>query len=370
MVLHRLTRKERERERERERKKLALFQQKVAEEGEEEEGSGKGNNSGSQTTLLREAAAVAAALLERRAAALRAVLSSCLPLFVPPLAAAAFVAWNGGSLALGDKDNHQVSKHWAQAIYVACFAFLALFPALGGKEDIIAALVSISPVRAVVVDGEEGGGGSRARGQQPTTPSAAPRRRRVALRPNVRGLRASLSLLCPAWLAVAHGTIEHPFLLSDNRHYSFYAWRLAGKLLGPVGSPGRVLATAAAGAAAFAWLRRRLVTSFAANNGFPRAWFLGFALAAAASLVPSPLLEFRYFTPAVAVAALAGAAPGGRGGRGRGGGDAPSASPSSSPSPGQLAIALLLYVGVLAAVVHIFLMRPFEQDGELKRFMF
>ena len=85
--------------------------------------------------------------------------------------------------------------------------------------------------------------------------------------------------------------------------------------------------------------------------------------------------HFRYFSPAVAVAALAGAAPavGGRGGgRGRGGGgSAPSSSSSSpSPSPGQLAIALLLYVGVLAAVVHVFLMQPFEQDGELKRFMF
>ena len=105
------------------------------------------------------------------------------------------------------------------------------------------------------------------------------------------------------------------------------------------------------------------------TNGFPRAWFLGFALAAALSLVPSPLLEFRYFTPAVAVAALAGAAPAAPSaagaGRSRGGGPS-----SPSPSPGKLALALLLYVGFLAAVVRVFLMRPFEQDGELKRFMF
>ena len=378
-------------------RELALFQQQQENgeedgEGEEEGGGGdgaeglKGNNNNSSSssssgggnsssappqTILREAAAVAAALLENRAAALRAVLlGSCLPLlFSPLLAAAAFVLWNGGSLALGDKDNHSVSAHWAQALYVSCFAFLALFPALGSKGDVVAALVSISPVRAVEAEGGGEGGAKRAR-----------RGRRAAeaplLRPNVQGLRSFLSLLCPAWLAAAHGTIEHPFLLSDNRHYSFYAWRLAARVVGPVGSPGRILATALAGAAAFAWLRRRLVASFAVNSRFPRAWFLGFSLAAAASLVPSPLLEFRYFTPAVAVAALAGAAPaaaaGGRGGgRGRGGSGGPASSPPPSPpSPGQLAAALLLYVGVLAAVVRVFLMRPFEQDGELKRFMF
>ena len=141
------------------------------------------------------------------------------------------------------------------------------------------------------------GGGGRSGGK-----------RVVALRPNVQGLRSFLSLFCLAWLAVAHGTIEHPFLLSDNRHYSFYAWRLLKRLLGPVGAPGRTAATALAGAAAFAWVRRLLVeassSSSTGSNGFPRAWFLGFALAAALSLVPSPLLEFRYFTPAVAVACL------------------------------------------------------------------
>ena len=293
--------------------------------------------------------------MEKRAAALRLVLLSCSPLFLPLLAAFAFVLWNG-SLALGDKDNHSVSRHWAQGIYVSCFLFLALFPALGKREDLIAALVEVSPVRAVVAEaGEEGAGASRRRNRR--------NRRVVALRPNVQGLRSFLSLFCFAWLAAAHGTIEHPFLLSDNRHYSFYAWRLVRKIAGEVGSPGRLFATALAGAASFAWVRRRLLLSRSSSSmGFPQAWFLGFCLAAAGSLVPSPLLEFRYFTTAVAVAALAGAAPV------RGSGN--SSSPSSPPSPGQLALALLLYVGVLATVVRVFLMRPFEQDGELKRFMF
>ena len=339
-------------------------------EGGSSSGVGNAAASSSAQTPLREVATVATALLSNGASALRSILSDCFPLFLPLLSAVAFVLRNG-SLALGDKDNHSVSAHWAQAIYVSCFAFCTLFPALGRKEDVVAALIEISPVRAVAVaETEEGTGRGRAE------PAAAGSRRRndknrkVALRPNVPRLRAFLSLFCLAWLAAAHGTIEHPFLLSDNRHYSFYAWRLAKRLLGPVGSPGRIFASALAGAAAFAWVRRRLVRSLSASSTmkkFPQTWFLGFALAAAASLVPSPLLEFRYFTTAVAVAALAGAAPSASGG------PCPSSSSSSSssaPSLGQLALALLFYLGVLAAVVRVFLMRPFEQDGELKRFMF
>ena len=353
-------------------RELTLFQRRSEGEGGGQGEQGGGSPSPPPPTILREAAAVAAALLENRARVLRRVLSGCFPLFIPLLASAAFVRWNGGSLALGDRDNHAVSAHWAQALYASCFAFLALFPALGRGADVVSALVEISPVRAVAVgEAEEGG----ARASSSRRGGRGGGGKSVALRPNVRGLRSFLSLFCFAWLAAAHGTIEHPFLLSDNRHFSFYAWRLARRLLGPVGSAGRTAATALAGAAAFAWLRRLLTgapSPPSATNRFPRAWFLGFALAAALSLVPSPLLEFRYFTPTVAVAALAGAAPAGRGGRGGGGGRPSPSSPAPAPppSPGQLALALLLYVGVLAAVVRVFLMRPFEQDGELKRFMF
>lgn len=352
-------------------RELTLLQQQD-EEGGGAEGRGNGSSDSSSQTLLREAAAVAAALLRNRAAALRSIFRSCFPLSLPIFASFAFVLWNGGSLALGDKDNHSVSGHWAQSLYVSCFAFLTLFPALGDKDDVIAALVELSPVRAVAVEEETEEEGGRRRGGRGARANSRSKGKRVALRPNVQGLRSSLSLFCFAWLAAAHGTVEHPFLLSDNRHYSFYAWRLARKVLGPVGSPARTAATALAGAVSFAWVRRRLVLSSSASsmtNKFPRAWFLGFALAAAASLVPSPLLEFRYFTTAVAVAALAAAAPGRAGASSSSSRALPSSSPSS-PSPGQLALALLLYVGVLAAVVRVFLMRPFEQDGELKRFMF
>ena len=238
-------------------RELTLFQRQS-----EGEGGGLGEQGGGSPspppppTILREAAAVAAALLENRARVLRRVLSGCFPLLIPLLASAAFVRWNGGSLALGDRDNHAVSAHWAQALYASCFAFLALFPALGRGADVVAALVEISPVRAVAV-GEAEEGGARASSSRRGGRGGGGGKS-VALRPNVRGLRSFLSLFCFAWLAAAHGTIEHPFLLSDNRHFSFYAWRLARRLLGPVGSAGRTAATALAGAAAFAWLRRLL----------------------------------------------------------------------------------------------------------------
>ncbi|KAJ9111310.1 hypothetical protein QFC20_002601 [Naganishia adeliensis] len=78
--------------------------------------------------------------------------------------------------------------------------------------------------------------------------------------------------------------IEHPFLLADNRHYFFYIWRRIFRLhaIMPYAlTPGYLVC-------GWAWLwkigRRQDVY-----------WIVGFVACTAAVLVPTPLVEPRYF---------------------------------------------------------------------------
>jgi alpha-1,2-glucosyltransferase len=96
----------------------------------------------------------------------------------------AFILRNG-RIVLGDQDNHQVSLHWVQPLY--CVTLMTSFgwPALLSSQW----TTFISPSRWLR---------------------------------SISSL-ALLSVICLA--AIHHGTIEHPFLLADNRHYTFYIWR-------------------------------------------------------------------------------------------------------------------------------------------------
>ncbi|WFD03167.1 dolichyl-P-Glc:Glc2Man9GlcNAc2-PP-dolichol alpha-1,2-glucosyltransferase [Malassezia obtusa] len=102
--------------------------------------------------------------------------------YVPTLAAfAAFVVWNGGELALGDKAHHQLAVHVPQLGYFFAFATFFGWPAL-------------LPVLGRVRVGR-------------------------------RGLLALGALTLAGLVAVHAATYVHPFLLADNRHYMFYVWR-------------------------------------------------------------------------------------------------------------------------------------------------
>jgi alpha-1,2-glucosyltransferase len=78
--------------------------------------------------------------------------------------------------------------------------------------------------------------------------------------------------------------IEHPFLLSDNRHFVFYIWRRTIKYH-PVAKYLAVPIYYAAG-----WLVLETI-SYSQSLLF----VLGFITCTALTIVPSPLLEFRYF---------------------------------------------------------------------------
>ena len=152
-----------------------------------------------------------------------------------------FVFWNGG-IVLGDKANHQVGMHVPQVFYFVSFACFFLIPHF--RWSLI---------------------------QQPAW--------------TARSILVTLLLLAGILAGVHYGTLEHPFLLSDNRHYSFYVWKNIFRqhiAVRYVLTPVYLVC--------FVFMKRLMDL-----NEQPLWWQLLFAGATALSLVPSPLLEFRYF---------------------------------------------------------------------------
>jgi len=244
----------------------------------------------------RQAVALGRAVLARPGA----TLGSVWPLALPQAALLALTLWNGG-VALGDKASHAAGAHAAQAVYAAAFvaAVLAL-PHLSRRS-----------VRLALHDAGGPAGGHFARG--------------------VVGRAAG------GWLALRAGLARpHPFLLADNRHYTFYAWR-AYVRAGPGAVVGLALAAAGCGAG---WVGALLRVGATAWGG-GALWVAGLAATALAALVPAPLVEPRYWTPLAAYALLA----------------APPARPL------RLAATVGVWVVMNAALVHVFLDRPFKASG-------
>ncbi|KDQ15153.1 glycosyltransferase family 59 protein [Botryobasidium botryosum FD-172 SS1] len=167
-----------------------------------------------------------------------------IPYLVLTMAFAVFVYLNEG-LVLGDKSNHTIALHIPQIYYF--FAFSSLFGL------------------PVLISGEGGV---------------------VGLANDVRKrMKALTSLLLTGLIMVSvyFYTIHHPFLLSDNRHYTFYVWNriyrfhpLVPLLLSPLYL-----------ACFWAWhLRLRKQTLLEA---------ILFLSSLVIVLLPAPLLEPRYF---------------------------------------------------------------------------
>ncbi|KAJ2920369.1 hypothetical protein MD484_g153, partial [Candolleomyces efflorescens] len=123
------------------------------------------------------------------------IIPQILPAFIPyslVLAAfGAFVIWNGG-IVLGDKSNHIPTVHIPQVYYFVAATTFFGWPVLLSYQGGPAALVHDVWKRMF---GDK---------------------RRTLVTVLVMGLMAE---------TVRRFTIHHPFLLSDNRHYTFYVWR-------------------------------------------------------------------------------------------------------------------------------------------------
>ncbi|KAJ7293771.1 glucosyltransferase [Mycena rebaudengoi] len=161
----------------------------------------------------------------------------------------AFVVWNGG-IVLGDKSNHIPSLHIPQVYYFVAFSAAFGWPVLISGEGGLLGLV-----REV-------------------------RRRMFGGKWRILNT-AAISLFMA--ITVNLYTIHHPFLLSDNRHYTFYVWHRvymrfsAPYLLIPIYI-----------ACAWAWFLRVGVQQTLLQTLLLPVFVLP-------TLLPTPLLEPRYF---------------------------------------------------------------------------
>ncbi|RIA92946.1 Glycosyltransferase Family 59 protein [Glomus cerebriforme] len=159
-----------------------------------------------------------------------------------------FLKWNGG-IVLGDKSNHIAVLHIPQIFYFISFTAIFSAPIILKNEHVERLLNGI-------------------------------------LKPRFNR-KKKLYLLIIAIImifVINQFTFEHPFLLSDNRHYTFYIWKNIYRrhyLIKYLLIPAYMVA---------GWI---LIESIALQQSF--LWILIYIMAVCLSLVPSPLLEFRYF---------------------------------------------------------------------------
>ncbi|KAJ1824590.1 glucosyltransferase [Coemansia sp. RSA 2671] len=227
------------------------------------------------------------------------VMQLLLPYALVATCFAAFVHVNRG-IVLGDKSNHEPVLHIPQILYFCSYTVGISAPAI---------LPLASPRWFV---------------RQFTVPK----------------LVFSLMLGMAMAICIGRYTIEHPFLLSDNRHYPFYIWKNVFRrhwIFRYALIPPYIYALAA--------LNRSLSMDTTAL------WRLGLALCTAAVLVPSPLLEFRYFTVPYFFVRL---------------------HIASRTTTRAVLLEALWFAAINAATIWVFINRPFawaSEPGQLQRFM-
>ncbi|KAL1916586.1 uncharacterized protein VTP21DRAFT_5777 [Calcarisporiella thermophila] len=157
----------------------------------------------------------------------------------------AFLHWNQG-IVLGDRDHHVATAHFPLVYYYVSFAAGIASPALFQFAHVAHFLKATTgnPVRQIT----------------------------------------TLSVLFLVLYTIRYNTIEHDFLLSDNRHFSFYVWK---DIYGSHILTRYLLAPAYLLAIHWCWTRLAELQTFI--------WCLGYWVAVGLMLVPTPLFDFRYF---------------------------------------------------------------------------
>lgn len=262
-----------------------------------------------QGTLFQEVQGVfhAAFGKKERKGFWKVVLRNTAPLMPMLVGCAWFVRWNG-SIVLGDKSNHQAGLHLPQLGY-----FLAFASAFGIFPLIFA--LSTSTATQSTKRKEE----TTLLGTLKTTIRGATGTLFGTILGGASSIAGFLVVLIAFYYAVDRYTIDHPFLLADNRHYTFYIWRLfrrkyilsvfgfgsgseAGKTMAVVMEPRFVVVPLYA-VALFAWCRAAIQqqqrssssSSTRTGQGLLSLWTLLFWCSTAATLVPTPLVEPRYY---------------------------------------------------------------------------
>ncbi|KAI8330626.1 DIE2/ALG10 family-domain-containing protein [Chlamydoabsidia padenii] len=209
----------------------------------------------------------------------------------------AFLIWNNG-IVLGDKSNHLAGLHLPQLFYFT--SLLSFFSA-----------PLVLTLRNVV----------------------------HLLDWNLKSLLFGLISTGIMVLAVHYYTFEHPFILADNRHFSFYAWKKIYRRHWSVRYALTPLYYIS-----MRW-NRIIIGSHVSVL-----WMIGYVFTLLLTLVPSPLLEFRYFILPFIFFCIH----------------------LPPPSPSNIFITLVTYSLINMCVIYLFLYRPFtwpQNPGEWQRFM-
>lgn len=168
----------------------------------------------------------------------------CLLLLLP-VAFVVFVIWNGG-ITLGDREAHAPTRHLMQPLYFALFCLANAAPLL--LQQIVLHSIRSSVKTAPVLCG------------------------------------IGLLLASTAAAYMVHGyTLLHPYLLADNRHYTFYIWRKIFTrhwLVRYLYVPGYVSGWAL------------LVTALLQKEHW--LWVVAYVASCGVTLVPAWLVEFRW----------------------------------------------------------------------------
>jgi hypothetical protein len=320
------------------------------------------------------------------------------------------VALNGGSLVVGDHEHHEsgllnATPHFAQLAYLAVAAALPLLPLGGGSgsssssssgslglEKAVSPSSSASSCCSLFLVGRADlselfaactgsalGASPPVHDKDSSSSSSSSKSSKSSTGDPYALPRAAVAVAVAAHLLRRH-SVEHPFLVADNRHFPFYVWRkvlhhpgrpwlkwalaplyvavaylVAARLLGrgsarssnssrssSASSVGRISSGSGSGSSGSS-------SRNDGGSGVSRLWLLIWFVASALVLVPSPLLEPRYFTTAVMVA---------------------HAHAPPRPSWKATAATGALFAACNAAVLGLFLLRPFQwPDGSTARFM-
>ncbi|KAI0001798.1 DIE2/ALG10 family-domain-containing protein [Russula vinacea] len=145
---------------------------------------------GSKPARLHDPPALAAGPLDL----VRSILSApmILPDLLPPFIPYALTLALFGGIVLGDKSNHVASFHLPQLYYFIAFATIMGWPALVSGDSGWKALANDVQYRIFG---------------------------------NKRRTMMHVAISVAMGLSIKLFTIHHPFLLSDNRHYTFYVWK-------------------------------------------------------------------------------------------------------------------------------------------------
>jgi len=210
-----------------------------------------------------------------------------------------FLWKNGGNITVGDHENHAVSVNPVQPLYFLLFTLCAFFPSI--------ALSGADPISFL----------SKLR------------------RPSFFFIMAVIAIFITA--IVHNSTFVHPFILADNRHYTFYIWKNIVRRFHWSKYAAVPVYCYALWAFKTELERKRLIM-----------WGIFMFMALCAVLLPASLIEFRYYIIPCILLGLH----------------------FTVPSRTALTLELLCNIAVNAVTLYVFMWRPFiAPDGSVGRFM-